>query len=90
MQHQRKQFEHAMLKANLPGETLPGMPLVEIFGKRRVLIENHSGVNCYTETEIHINSKLGCVQIFGDRLQLARVSKECLVITGDIHKVIFA
>ena len=33
--------------ADLPDEPIPGQPLVEIAGERRVLIERHSGVTEY-------------------------------------------
>ena len=29
---------------DLPGEPIPGLPLVEISGDRRVLVENHRGL----------------------------------------------
>lgn len=89
MQQQGEYLERAMMGINLYGESLPGLPLVEVVGKCRVLIENHCGVNCYTDCEVHINSQLGVIKVTGDKLLLAKVAKECLVIKGAIHTVSF-
>lgn len=70
------------LGADLPSETLPGIPLVEIIGDRRVLVENHCGVVAYGCHEVRIKVSLGVLSIIGSGLQLARMSKQQLVITG--------
>lgn len=87
MSRQGKILERAMLGMNLYGEALPGLPLVEIVGKRRVLVENHCGINCYTDSEIHINSRIGIIRVGGEELLIAKVTKEFLVITGIINTV---
>ena len=40
-------MERMVERADLPGEALPGQPLVELLGERRVLIEHHGGVTEY-------------------------------------------
>lgn len=84
-----KYLDRMMLGAGLKAEALPGLPLVEMVGKRRVLIENHNGVNCYTENEIHVNSRLGDIRIVGEKMSLVHMTKDCLVITGYINGVSF-
>ena len=42
--------------ADLSAEPLPGQPIVEIAGDRRVLIENHFGVKEYSREKIGANS----------------------------------
>lgn len=76
-----------VMGADLPGEVLPGQPLVEITGDCRVLIENHGGVTAYGCQEIHIKVSFGKVCICGSGLELARMTKQQLVITGHIHCV---
>lgn len=68
-------------------EPVPGMPLVEIAGQCRVLIENHRGVTCYGRELIRIRVNYGEVAVAGCNLQLARMSRETVVITGHIHCV---
>lgn len=80
-------FERVVLGADLPGEALPGQPLIEVAGDSRVLIENHSGVIAYGSCEIQVKVKFGIVCVCGHSLSLARMTKQQLVITGKIHNV---
>ena len=82
-------LERTMLSLQLQGEALPGVPLVEIIGKQRVLIENHNGVNCYTDREVLVNTIIGNIQIYGAKLSLNIMTKDTLVITGKIDSVAF-
>ena len=68
-------------------ESMPGLPLVEICGERRVLIENHKGVLSYGSDHIHVCVSYGEVVIRGCGLELAQMSREQLVICGRIDSV---
>lgn len=68
-------------------EPVPGLPLVEIAGQGRVLIENHRGVCGYGRDQICIRVKYGQIAVRGCGLELARMTKEQLVITGQIESV---
>lgn len=68
-------------------EALPGLPIVEIAGDRRLLIENHFGVKSYSRERIIVNVKYGCVCVCGSALELMRMTKEQLVIKGKIDTV---
>ena len=72
---------------DLPGEPIPGLPLVEISGDRRVLVENHRGVCQYGPEQISVRVQYGVVSIQGNHLELARMSREQLIITGYIRCV---
>ena len=74
-------------KADLPGESLPIQPLVEICGTGRVLIENHRGVAEYSDERISVKVRFGTVCICGEGLRLCRMSGCQLVITGLIHSI---
>lgn len=74
-------------KADLPGESLPTQPLVEICGYGRVLIENHRGVTEYSDERIGIRVRFGTVCVCGEGLKLCRMSGCQLVITGRIHSI---
>ena len=73
--------------ASLSLDAMPRLPLIEIAGQRRVLIENHMGVIEYGSEQIRIKVSYGTVSVCGYNLELARMIKEQLVITGQIHKV---
>lgn len=71
----------------LDQEPLPGVPLVEITGERRVLIEHHRGVSRYGSGEISVRVRYGEVLIRGCGLELAKMTREQLVVSGRIDCV---
>lgn len=73
--------------ADLPGEPLPAQPIIEIAGDRRVLIENHFGVMEYSRERIGVKVKYGVVSVCGCGLELTRMTKEQLVISGRIDGI---
>lgn len=66
---------------------LPRVPLIEIAGERRVLIENHQGVMEYGDSRICVRVKFGCVRICGECLVIAKMTAEQLIICGKINAV---
>ena len=66
---------------------LPGVPIVEIAGDKRVLIENHSGVTEYSPQRISVRVSFGCIYICGDNMELSCMSGQQLVIGGRIDNV---
>ncbi len=73
--------------AGMQDEPIPGQPLVEIGGYRRVLIENHSGVIEYADTAISVKVKFGTVCVLGSNLKFLRMTKQQLIIGGCIDCV---
>ena len=73
--------------ADLTGEILPGVPILEIAGDNRVLIEKHEGVLQYSKEEIGVRVNYGMVIIRGCNLELMKMTKEQLVITGQVDCV---
>lgn len=80
-------FENMMEQSALHPESVPGQPIVEIAGERRVLIENHLGVAAYGTERILVNVKYGFVCICGCNLEMIRMTKDQLVILGRIDSV---
>ena len=84
----RKGFLDKLVEsADLPGEVFPGQPLLEIVGDRRALIENHCGVTEYSRQRIGIRVGYGLILVSGEGLELTRMSKEQLIITGRIDGI---
>lgn len=73
--------------AQLETEPLPAQPIVEIAGECRVLVENHRGVRAYSSQKILIGVNFGQVCVCGCNLKLTRMTKEQLVIRGQIESV---
>ena len=71
------------------GTPVPGVPLVEVCSNRRVLIENHQGVVAYQVNEIVVKVRTGRICVCGEHLQLIRMNRSQLVITGRVSAVHF-
>ena len=80
-------MERAALAVDLPGEPVPKLPLVELAGERRVLVENHNGVTEYGKEEIRVKVAYGQLCICGMDLELAKMTREQLVIIGRIDSI---
>lgn len=87
MKYHNKVLDRFVMGADLPGEVLPGLPLVEIAGDSRVLVENHSGVTSYSCAEIRVKVRFGLLCICGNSLRLAKMTRNQLVITGRIDSI---
>lgn len=73
--------------ADLSAEPLPGVPIVEIAGDSRVLIEGHDGMTEYSRERICVKVRYGCVCVCGCGLELTRMSQAQLIISGRIDGV---
>ena len=87
MKQRRNLLERMITAADLDVELNPRQPLIELVGDRRVLIENHLSVTQYGREEICVKVSYGCVGVKGTCLELAKLSREQLVITGCIHGI---
>lgn len=68
-------------------EKLHKVPLVEIAGHNRVLVENHMGVLAYSLEQIRIKVSYGQLCVLGTQLNLTQLCSEQLVITGNVQSV---
>lgn len=87
MPRSHKQMHRFSRSSWLPQDALPGVPVVEIAGMGRVLIEGHKGVTEYGEHRIQVSMHYGSLKVIGCDLSLAHMSKERLVITGTVAQV---
>ena len=68
-------------------DLVPGVPLLEIAGGCRILIENHRGIIGYSPSQITVRVQLGTYSILGCDLKIAKMGKDQLVIQGRIDTV---
>lgn len=71
-------------EAFLSAGALPGHPIVELSGDRRVLIEHHFGVKEYGQGRITVKMGYGQLSVEGEGLEILRMTKDQLVIRGII------
>ena len=72
---------------DMSAQQLPGVPIVELAGTKRVLIENHRGVIEYDSSRIRISVKFGKIDVTGSGLEICYMSRQQLIITGQIDSV---
>lgn len=80
-------LQHLVDTTELEMEPVPGLPIVELAGDRRVLIERHGGVIEYGPERIRIRVSYGTVCITGCGLELVRMTHQQLVISGRVDSV---
>ena len=74
MERDKLLVERIASSADLQDAPIPGLPLIEIAGDTRVLMENHCGVTEYGRERICVKVKFGQVCICGQRLNLAKMT----------------
>ena len=84
--------EHRLLdrlaeEMDMTGEPIPGQSILEMAGDGRVLVENHLGITQYCCEKICVKVKFGHLAVSGCNLELARMTREQLIITGRIDSV---
>lgn len=72
---------------DLSGETLPYVPIVELAGDRRVLIEHHAGVTEYSRERVCVKVRYGIVSICGRCLELTQMTQEQVIVSGQIEAI---
>ena len=73
----------------IPGEALAYMPGLTMTGNKRVHIEGHKGILQYDSDTIAVNGGVLIFKIYGDKLEIASMNAEEILITGSISKFEF-
>lgn len=89
MERKRPILELMVQAAGLPEEMLPGTPLIELCGSRRLLVENHCGVLEYAPERICVALKRGRLLVRGRKLNLQRMRGDTLIVTGFVEGLDF-
>lgn len=80
----KRLIDRFSLISDLKSEPLPGQTLVELLGTGRVIVENHKGICQYSDSNIIIKVHYGHISVCGKMLHIIKMSKEQLVICGEI------
>ena len=78
MKRQFFQFLH------LPADIAAGLPHMEVNGFQECSVDRHTGILEYNEERIVIGLNIGCLVVTGHALQIQRMHRERLTITGRI------
>lgn len=71
-------------RLDLPSDISVGSAKLCVYGKSKVLIENHKGILHYGENEIELNARGMTIRILGDELSISAMDKNDMLITGRI------
>ena len=69
-------------------ELISKLPLLELLGENRVLVENHLGVMGYSADEIKIKISSGLWIVSGADLKFLQISQNQMVIDGKINSIV--
>lgn len=83
----RRTFSRINNLLDLPQEVVSNEPKITIVGFKETLIENYKNILEYEENFIKINTHIGTVSFWGDNLRLRQMSKEDIIIEGNIEKI---
>ena len=70
-------------------ELINHLPIVEVLGDRRLIIENHRGIRGYSKESICVCTAKNNILIKGSSLEIAVMSKHKLAIIGCIQSIHF-
>ena len=73
-------------KLELPPEAL-GSLLVTAVGHRRLLIENHRGIELYSDICLRLRAAEGCFAVYGDGLCIRTLGGGLLAVEGNIRSM---
>ncbi len=74
-----------MNRSNL--DLLVGIPLITQMGKKKIIIENYKSIVGFLEYEVKINTSIGTVKVYGDKMTMTEMTSETIIIEGSITKV---
>lgn len=72
---------------SLPPDVLTGAPMITIYGRNAIYIENHKKITEYSEDHILVQTGLCKVLVEGKRLKIDYFTKEEMKISGLIQQV---
>lgn len=71
----------------LPSDVLLELPRLTMIGNFHLYIENHKGLETYSETELKLKTTNGYVQILGSSFVLKQMFSDEILLEGEIEKI---
>ena len=84
----RALLRRASEKMDLPSAVIAGLPKVELNGFTELLIDHHTGIQTYTQTQIVVGVCIGAIQIDGGNLTIRQMNSEQIVVRGVIEQIV--
>ncbi len=68
-------------------DLLVGVPLITQMGKKKIIIENYKSIIGFLEFEVKVNTTIGTLKIYGEKMTMTEMTAETIIIEGEITKV---
>lgn len=84
-----KKFSRLYRLLEMPSETFTEIPKITNAGFKKMMIENYKNILEYQDIFIRINTSIGIINISGLNMKLEEMTKDDLIIEGDIDSIEF-
>ena len=74
---------------HLSPDVMHGLPKITIIGQIHIYVENHKGLEGFTDTELQLATPNGSIYIEGSGFVLKLMLPEEILLEGTIEKVLF-
>lgn len=71
----------------LPSDILLELPRITMIGNVHLYIENHKGLEVYSETELKLKTSQGFIQILGHSFVLKLMVSQEILLEGKVHEI---
>jgi len=75
---------------HLSPDVMLGLPKITIIGQIHIYIENHKGLEGFTDTQLQLATQNGSIYINGTGFVLKLMLPEEILLEGTIEKVLFS
>lgn len=76
-------------RLDLPTDAVLGMTKLTVFGRRKLLVENHQGIRAYENEHILLDCANSKVSIRGNNLILTAMDEKDMIISGNLLSIEF-
>lgn len=86
----RALLRRAAERLDLPQDVAAGLPRIEFDGFSLCRLDRHKGILAYEKDRIVVSLNIGTITLEGSDLQVQRMHREALTVTGKIKQVSFS
>ena len=76
-------------RLDLPTDAVAGITKLTVFGRRKLLVENHKGIRAYENEHVMLDCVNSKVSIRGNNLLLTAMDEKDMIISGNLLSIEF-
>ena len=74
---------------DLPAEIIADIPVLTVYGKNELTIDNFKNIRDFTDKQLTVNTKVSKIIISGSDLMISCLTKETLIVKGNFKTLEF-